>query len=156
MSESELDNAGEVIAYSVRVPCRSCGRPYALPRGAAPAPSGFGPCCQPELFEQRGRILDLPVELELELVDDERERPPTPDPLDVLCAGCRDRRAAGVLSPPGVALCVDCADELLEHWLAWLVDPSHEWWPGEDVFGSCRVVVEGWRSVELEGGTVRA
>jgi hypothetical protein len=151
VSELEPDNAaGEVVEYTVRAPCRSCGGLYVWPKGST-APGGVGPCCQPPLFDGgEGRALEPAAE---ERVDDEPERPPSRDLGhlgldDVLCEGCRSRPADGRLTP-GSALCVGCAEESVEHWLAWLEDPSHEWWPTDDVFGSARYPVRGWREMEV-------
>ena len=139
-----------IVQYTVRAPCRACGRPYVWPKGSK-APGGIGPCCQAPLD---GVAEGSPDALESDLgerADDPSATPPTGPPLDaghlgladVLCAGCRRRPADGRLD--GAPLCVGCADETIDHWLAWLDDPSHDWWPSDDPFGSARHPVAGWR-----------
>lgn len=149
--ELEHDNAaGDVVEYTVRVPCAVCGRPYALPKGQRRPPAGIGPCCQPPLdVALEGRVRELLEEPEPTLELDVDEPPPARELglhglVDVLCEGCRGRLADGRLSPPGAALCLDCAVEVVEHWLAWLDNPQHGWWPSDDPFGSARYPVAGW------------
>lgn len=152
MSELERDNTdAPAVVYTTRVPCRSCGRSYALPKGTASPPAGIGPCCQLSLTAYPFLLAPIGV---VELVDVELERAPARDIRwlgldDVLCEACRERMADGRLTP-GVPLCVACADETLEHWLAWLIDPSHDWWPDDDPFGSARYPVKGRRDMEAE------
>lgn len=153
MSELELDNtAVEVVVYSTRVPCRQCGRSYALPKFTASPPAGVGPCCQPMLFAATPYLL-APANV-VALVDVELEERPARELGwlgldDVLCEGCRERLADGRLTP-GVALCLGCAEETVEHWLAWLAEPSHDWWPSDDIWGSARYPVREWRAMEVE------
>lgn len=142
----------EVVEYTVRAPCRSCGRLYVWPKGSR-APGGIGPCCQLSLLDDvRLGIRDLGDDDE---ASPEDTTPPDTPPRDlghlglqdVLCEGCRTRPADGRLTP-GVALCVGCADETVEHWLAWVADSRHDWWPSDDPFGSARHPVHEWRATE--------
>ena len=153
MNELELDNAaGPVVTFTTRVPCRSCGRSYALPRGVGSPPAGMGPCCQPMLFAAVPYLLAPPA---VELAEGvELEERPARDLGwfgldDVLCEACRLRLAQGRLTP-GVALCLECAEETVEHWLAGLVDPYHSWDPTDNPFGSARYPVREWRMMEVE------
>lgn len=153
MSELERDNTSSAgVVFTTRVPCRQCGRSYALPKFTASPPAGMGPCCQPTLFAAIPYLLAPPatvVEVDVEL----EERPARDLGWlgldDVLCEACRERNADGRLTP-GVPLCIGCADETVEHWLAWLISPAHDWWPDDDPFGSARYPVKGWREVEVE------
>lgn len=154
MSELELDNAAvEVVVYSTRVPCRQCGRSYALPKFTASPPAGVGPCCQPMLFAAVPYLL-APVGTLAPPAEVEFEERVALDLGwlgldDVLCEGCRERLADGRLTP-GVALCLACAEETVEHWLAGLESPYHSWDPSDDPFGSCRYPVREWRAMEVE------
>lgn len=143
----------EVVEYTVRAPCRACGRLYVWPKGSK-APGGIGPCCQSGLWDEgAGRAVDIqPGHPGLSVPTAADDFAPSSDSVvenlqDVLCEGCRDRLAAGRLVPPGTPLCVPCADEVIEHWLAWLDDPGHEWWPSDDPFGSARRPVRDWRAM---------
>lgn len=172
MSVEPDNTAGPVVTYTVRAPCRLCGRRYQLPKGAKPMPAGVGPCCQPDLFDGAHMItatVDSSAPVSTGAAHggggdspppprtgfgfrDQTVLPDVHDDLlnlrDVLCEGCRERPADGRLSPGGIPLCVSCADESFEHWRAWLEDPSHDWWPSDDPFGSCRHPVAGWRDTE--------
>lgn len=149
--ELERDNTTSVgVVFSTRVPCRQCGGSYALPKGTSSAPSLIGPCCQPMLWAATPYLI-APAGV-VALPDLELELEPARELgwlglVDVLCEGCRVAPADGRLTP-GAALCLRCAEEAVEHWLAWLVDPSHDWWPSDDPFGSARHPVAGWRESE--------
>ena len=147
----------DVPQLTPRAPCRACGRPYSWPKGSK-APGGIGPCCQPTLDEGASEGGAPVVSLPANVRSDEGVPagvPPSEDEVapardlghlgldDVLCVGCRDRAADGRLD--GVPLCAGCADETVEHWLAWLDDPSHDWWPSDDPFASARYPISGWR-----------
>lgn len=147
------ENADDVpvVEFTVRAPCKACGRLYVWPKGSK-APGGIGPCCQPTL-DGTLEPPPAPEPADVEVFDDEDV--PSAPPRDlghlglegVLCSGCRYRDAVGRLYPPGVPVCDFCADEAIEHWVAWSEDPSHDWWPSDDPFGSARHPIEGWRDV---------
>ena len=142
-------NADDVAVpeLTLRAPCRACGKPYKWPKGSK-APGGIGPCCQVQLDGAEGGAPAVTVGVPVDVPPSEDEVAP-PRELghlgldDVLCAGCRDRAAEGRLD--GVPLCVPCTEEAVEHWLAWLDDPSHDWWPSDDPFSSARYPISGWR-----------
>lgn len=135
--QSDYDNAaGEVVEYTVRVPCKACGRRYVWPKGSS-APNGIGPCCQPTLDDAiSGEVMPhepVPATVQHMTVAAPEEPSQAPPALpghalsDVLCVMRCMRLADGWTSDgfnePGLALCLGCAVQLADREAALDEDP---------------------------------